>query len=105
MRRKENEQVYCLGHNKYVNASDMINNFQHKHQICKACHANIATSKAKEAQAIKDKSMAEHKQVEKEVGALMGSAKPLKKLKPSIHQAISEFKDAMEMNRLMRGEL
>jgi len=98
-------KVVCLGHNGEVNASDMIKNYQHKHHICKSCHADIAQALAKENAELKAKSIAEHDKAA--VDALMGDTKPVKKSKarPSLYQAIDSKRDAMEMAKLVRGDL
>ena len=98
-------KVVCLGHNGEVNASEMIKSYQHKHHICKACHAKIAQALAKEKAELKAKSMAEHDKAA--VDILMGDTRPVKKSKarPSLYQAIDGKRDDMEMAKLIRGEL
>lgn len=90
-----------MGHNGYVDASDMMRNYQHKNHICKACHNNIVKIKADEKKAEVSSRIADiHKRAEKEVDALMGT--PLKKQKlkgNSMMVHIDHVLENMKLNR------
>ena len=101
-------EVFCMGHGGHVAASDMMTNFQHKHHICKACHANIIKAHAKEKKNSKAQRVAEnistaHDKARAEVSALMSNARPSRKPRASLYSVIQNWHDDEEMRRIVAG--
>ncbi len=82
----------------------------HGTQLCMGCHQAIRKPQRAELKRHKKETLCErtieiraNREARKEVNALMGKAKPVKKQKAALWQAIGTVRDNLEMAKLEKG--
>lgn len=82
----------------------------HGTQLCIGCHQAIRKAQRAEKKRHKKETVHErtiemraNREARKEVNALMGKAKPVKKQKAALWQAIGTVRDNLEMAKLQKG--